>query len=619
VEENETTPDGDIQPIEIPDTIAQWAAADADAQAQLLDSIFGELSTEEIDGILADIAAEVLLLGESRTPDNVDRMESLVDYLTVVEAEKGRREADAAALDARADEVLTRLGGEGDPTPEGDAGDPVVPEGEGEPAEPAIAATVTEPVARPTGTGLAQRIQQILGERDAAAAQTPTPAPTLPTGDALALQMLTPNGQRLRGQFVSTAQVANSFDPAMNEGEVIGSLTRLGEIIYAKTFRTERAGWAGLKDNRVTLATARIDFGNDRMLAEQDFQGNYAKLRAIGDVAQAVAASGGSCAPAAPRYEVDGTAVPHMPVEDNLPVYGAPRGSVTWVPGPDWLDMLEGIGTVTDAQDRAGYGSGSGEATPKPCVHAPCPDEETKRATAISHCIEFGNLTFDTWPEFVARLTENLMAAFARVKEVYYLDRIDEDSTTQTYDAATSSYGFARAVRHFVAEASHGYRKRNGMDVDATLDLYLPDFVQVGMLIDWQNDAGYGVEQFWRTFRDATASLESLGLNVTWYYDSASGEGQAFQDAIADGVADLFPTTAIGYLHAPGTFVRLDMGVLNVGIVRDSVLNETNDVQIFAEQFLEVAKFGHEAVTIEITGLCPNGEAPDGVTAITCA
>lgn len=615
--ENENTDSGEtpeIQPIEIPETISQWSADDADAQVALLDSLFADADADTVGGICADIAAEIVLLSEqARSPENVDRMEALMEYLTVVEAEQGRREATQAELDARAAEVLARV----NPT-EAAAEEPVEGEGdagEGETVEaPAVAAT-----AKPTGTGLAQMLQAHIDGQAAATAQTaPVATPTLPTAEQQALQMLTPNGERLSAQFVTTQGVFNAFDPDMGEGEVISSMSRLGEIIWAKTMRTERHNWTGFRDNRVTLAQARIDFG-DRMLKEHDFQGNFAKLSQTGEAAQAIAASGGSCAPAAPRYEVDGTAVAHSPMEDNLPVYGAPRGSVTWVPGPDWLDMLEGVGTVTNAEDAAGYGSGSGEATPKPCVHADCIDEETKRATAISHCIEFGNLTFDTWPEFVARLTENLMAAFARVKEVYILDRIDEDSTLQTYDAATNSYGFARAVRHFVAEASHGYRKRNGMDVDATLDLYLPDYVQVGMLIDWQNDAGYGVEQFWRTFSDATASLESLALNVTWYYDSASGEDQAFQDAISAGAATLFPTTAIGYLHAPGTFVRLDMGVLNVGIVRDSVLNETNDVQIFAEQFLEVAKFGHEAVKVQISGLCPNGEAPTGVTAITCS
>jgi hypothetical protein len=106
-------------------------------------------------------------------------------------------------------------------------------------------------------------------------------------------------------------------------------------------------------------------------------------------------------------------------------------------------------------------------------------------------------------------------------------------------------------------------------------------------------------------------------LDVTWYYDSATGAGQAFNTDQGVGDLNSFPSTTVSYLFAPGTFVRLDNGTLDVGIVRDSILNGTNDLQMFAEQWIQVCMVGLESLRIEHT-LCPDGTAPEPVTPLTC-
>ena len=104
---------------------------------------------------------------------------------------------------------------------------------------------------------------------------------------------------------------------------------------------------------------------------------------------------------------------------------------------------------------------------------------------------------------------------------------------------------------------------------------------------------------------------------MSWYYDSATGAGQSFAGNQSAGALNAFPTSIVGYLFAPGTFVRLDAGTLDVGIVRDSILNGTNDLQIFSEQWVQVCQVGLESLRLEIT-LCPDGTGPEPVTPLVC-
>jgi hypothetical protein len=54
----------------------------------------------------------------------------------------------------------------------------------------------------------------------------------------------------------------------------------------------------------------------------------------------------------------------------------------------------------------------------------------------------------------------------------------------------------------------------------------------------------------------------------------------------------------IWYLFSEGTFLFLDGGTLDLGIVRDSTLNGTNDYKLFIETFEGVAKVGVESLRV---------------------
>jgi hypothetical protein len=57
-------------------------------------------------------------------------------------------------------------------------------------------------------------------------------------------------------------------------------------------------------------------------------------------------------------------------------------------------------------------------------------------------------------------------------------------------------------------------------------------------------------------------------------------------------------------MGAPGAVVMLDGGTLDLGIVRDSQLNGTNDLQIFQEEWLGLCNRGIELIELQIDAGC---------------
>jgi hypothetical protein len=82
----------------------------------------------------------------------------------------------------------------------------------------------------------------------------------------------------------------------------------------------------------------------------------------------------------------------------------------------------------------------------------------------------------------------------------------------------------------------------------------------------------------------------------------------AFPAQAAGALVD-FPTTIVWYLFAEGTFLFLDGGTLDLGIVRDSALVSTNDYRMFVETFEGVAKVGIESIKVTTTTHIAGGVA----------
>jgi hypothetical protein len=235
--------------------------------------------------------------------------------------------------------------------------------------------------------------------------------------------------------------------------------------------------------------------------------------------------------------------------------------------------------------------------------------------SAVTQCITFGNLAYRTFPEQVEAFLADLAVLFASRKEVFYLDKMHGESTVVT--GANIGYGAFRTHLYNLNASAAGYRARNGMRQDATLDVFEPAWAREVLELDVMLDPFQGLSNIGQAEALVDAAYRDAELNVTWYNDSATGNGQKFNKHQAAGAMNAFPKISSTYIHAPGTFVRLDAGSLDVGLVRDSILNRTNDLMLFMEEWIGLAMVGLEAVNL-VDVLCANGAAPNGVTAFSC-
>jgi len=413
-------------------------------------------------------------------------------------------------------------------------------------------------------------------------------------------------------QRTGAAFLASTAIPGLHEGTELDN-ARLAEKIASKAHGLNSASAGGYE--RIVMATAKSDHPfKVTGSAEENFatiEAVKAAHRSRTSQEQALVASGGVCAPLEPSYDFFRLAEELNPVEDCLPVVEAARGGIRFITPPDFRDAAGGVRVTTEAEDAAGYPP----TAPKPCVAVVCPPVEECRVDAVSQCVQFGNLNFRVFPEQVEAFLADLSVIFTETKEIFYLDAIDGLSTAVT---STPAYGAVRGIVQDLAAAAAGYRRRNHMAPDAILQVLLPSWVIEFIKVDMVNDHSLGLGFLGAdTMAVAAEMLASLYLDPCFYYDSATGAGQAFNGAQGAGPLNPFPTTVVSYIFAPGTFVRLDGGTLDVGLIRDSTLNGTNDLQIFSEQWVQVCRVGLESIRLEST-LCPDGTAPEPVIPLVC-
>jgi hypothetical protein len=214
------------------------------------------------------------------------------------------------------------------------------------------------------------------------------------------------------------------------------------------------------------------------------------------------------------------------------------------------------------------------------------------------------------WPEKIAHENELTMAAHARTAETFLLDRIKALSINVT--AAKVIGAYADLVRSLVTAAA-GVRYRLRMDRTARFQAFAPAFLLDILAAD---TASTPFDRF-QAQSELAAALDRYGISITWTLDVATG-AEAFSAEEA-GVLDALPNAIEIALHPAGEFIHIDSGSLELGIVRDSTLNSTNDHQLFGESFENVARLGPEQGALWITAsLCPTGEFPALTTALAC-
>ncbi len=357
---------------------------------------------------------------------------------------------------------------------------------------------------------------------------------------------------------------------------------------------------------QVLVASIKLDdVDASRTLSRDDPFKNMEKIQEITDP-DAITAAGGCCAPLVTKYDLfDCGGVTDRPVRDSLAGFRADRGGIRFYRGPALADLQGALGFWTCADDEAA--DIDNPSTWKVCARIECPPEETAELQAITMCLTFGVLQSRIFPETVTANNKLALVAQARLAEAALLAQIKAGSKAIT-DTGTP-LGAVRDLLDTIGRAAIYFRDRyriKGVPLRAIIPSWVIEVLR-GDLIKGEF-AGRSPADFFGISEDEVRSFFSnRGINVTWALDSsapATMGGGFFTEATT--ALPAWPTSVQWSLFPEGTFLHLDGGSLDLGIVRDSALVRVNDYMQFSETFESVVNVGCEALwitsTIDVSG-----------------
>ena len=541
---------------------------------------------------IAQNDAELLPADQFSATDVLDELQAGTEAIKLMEAElelRTQAEAEfATRVAALADEAGVTFSDESD-ADTGDAGDE---DADAVAADDGDADATGDEDADAEGDAEASEAVEVTA---AAVIRRPLPKPTAER-DAVSVETVE--------EAAGPALVASAGIEGIGAGDV---LDRLG---FAKAAISARNRVSARPDQRaeVIVASAKWNAPPERMLDSNDHLGNLDKIRAIAGP-DALVASGGLCAPLTPIYALPQISTEARPLRDALPPFQADRGGITWAVPPSINDVDTAVGIVTAAEDAEG-----GTFATKSCQFLDCQEFLSAEVDSIYHCLEWGNLGSRAWPERVAQFTDVVMAAWARLAESNILNKYKAGSTQVTAASAVYGYGALSDLTSQILAAAAGYRSRFRMDPEARFRFVGAAWIRDLILSDLIN------AQFDRFALQGHAGVDSFlrseGVDPVWTLDEEHNGAQVF-GAQSAGALLTFPDEVKWFLYPEGTWIFLDSGVLELGIVRDSVLNAENLFQVFGESFETVAQVGYQSLEIT-SALCPNGSTGGPDTLLTC-
>ncbi len=563
------------------------------------------LTPEQLTGLLDQAVAafdglyDAGVSNPEATPTEIAEAQAalaqLADAIDLVRGEQSRREAEAEAAQADADALRNRVHGTDDTPAEGAEGDDApaaeddTPPAEGEDGTPAPEGTDDAPAADdapvPELVAAARpgRIRVPLGavarrapeqpdedgvDNDRVVITAASDVPGIATGSEL----------DLRG----VAQAAHSRVRGLRDGSdgvVVASIHRPGLMTVNEAMNAEQIG----------------EF-MDQLVAS-----------ALTDGITSLLASGGWCGPSETLWDFFNIATTDGLID--LPTFGVDRAGITWPVSPSIADALSAPWLWTEDDDEAAAGNphvDPDDDVTKPCVTIPCPTWAEARLRAHGICLTSGNLADRAFPERGANFSSLVLAAHEHLMSYRNIVSMVAASNAVTIAAST---GATAQILNAVELQVIDYRSKYRMAEGAVLEAVFPTWVRGVIRADLAQRTGVDFLsvtdqqiQAWFTLRSVRPQFVQDWLPMQLGTGEVGG---------GDGYAEAYPATVKFLLYAAGTFVRGLGGTIDLGVVRDSALNATNDhTAMWSEEFDLVAKRGHESrvvtVPLAITGATYN-------------
>jgi hypothetical protein len=363
--------------------------------------------------------------------------------------------------------------------------------------------------------------------------------------------------------------------------------------VLADAMRREYQGrhhWAG---DRTTLLSLRAEVDEARRLGSDEVD-NTRKLDAVTGP-QALAASGGICGPVSVDYGVTSISQDSRPVQGAMATFQATRGGLRYVL-PQTLAQVTATGPAaiwTQANDV----NPTAPAT-KPHATFVCQPVQESYVDAITSIAQFGNFQARYFPEQVAEFLSNASAVHSRLAEGNLLSQLSAGSTQVS--AGAYEMGAARETLGIIDRAASAMRFRHRMTPGAPLrlvwPLFLRDMIRADLAKNLPGDSGGRGERLAVADAEISAWFSLRHINITDTQDSPTGAA-TLQGWGVQGAGQLlpWPATVATWLYPEGTWLFLDGGSLDLGMVRDSALNATNNFQMFSETFEKAVFLGHES------------------------
>jgi hypothetical protein len=572
-----------------------------------------DLSDDDVAALRADIEDAITSLfadPTSATDDDVAMGELLAEARTAVLAEQDKRTEAQAEREAKIEGLLAQVrpveDDEGEPVAEADAG----PEDDetDDAADPAADDAPGDAEEDQGGDGAPDATVEVEEEKIAAAAVRPARVTRVEARGARRTRPVTkPSGElTLRASAnalnVQAGQILRTNDDLLMvlDQAIRASQNYQGPRQYVPLFSA--GSW-----------NAEEIYGPERTLG-MDPIANADKIAAVCSP-QALRASGGRCSPLEPQYEVDFYGTDARPVTNEMLVrFGANRGGIRAFP-PVTLADVDGTGATDSAISEWTEDNDQNPSSPttKPYLTLTCPQERTAEVNAYPQFLKVGNFRQQFWPEQV-RAWVNMAAVWvARYMERKWLTAIGAGSTALT--DANQTLGTARDVLATLDLLLAGMRSRSRLPRSQPIRVGLPDWLRDNIRVDLMREQPGSTAERMATSEAEIASFFAVrNANITWFIDGESGQEFGAQGA---GAVHGWPSTVVGYVYPEGSWLHLDGGQIDFGIMRDSTLSLTNDFMIGSETFEGIFYNGLESFRLEID-ICPSGKTSLPVSIDPC-
>lgn len=520
----------------------------------------------------------------------------LRDHLNRIKAELSAREVraktEAASAKLKAERVMNEIN------------ESINGPAEGTP-EAAAASTRTEldreeALAAAAGRGVAAAMVKLMGDR---------------TG-----RDVTQATERMVASLSATARVAPKPDvpaevpketiTASGNGQALTSMDALAQAFMDKANNIPATA-LGREAPRHKVASVKNEFAH----TADDRTGHFVVAEMLEamreEMLPGLTAGGGWCAPNEIRYDFFNIAG-NAPRTLDLPTVGVTRGGLQWPVSPAIGDVFFQAGGSNPASGFGGFAfsfantsdpwlwsEADDQATVtgsvnKPTLRVPCATFTSGRLEAYGLTLTAGNLTDSAYPEQTQNFLRLLRAAYAHAINARLIGLVDAASTVGVTVGAVTTDGPATRIPNAVGLAAADYRNRFAMDEDAVLEVVIPYWLRSVIRADLALKPG--VNSF-DLLNVSDAQIDSLftdeNVRIQWVSDY---QVRAANKPGSSTALTAWPATVDFLVYAAGTFLHGQGMSLDLGVVRDSVLNAENDfTAAWAEETHMIAKVGHES------------------------